>query len=150
VGQGKGYFSTFSVALVKKEIPVIYQPDSWVGYNSFYMGHNSLFSRDGHQRATSYHYAVGDSRRYHSFPIYKRPTSSVETKLIIGMINGLGILSFVWGILLNLGDWKAAILFGLGALYMGARFVVYCIKSWQDIRWRERHLRKNGMKKPGN
>lgn len=74
----------------------------------------------------------------------------METKLIIGMINGLGILSFVWGILLNLGDWKAAILFGLGALYMGARFVVYCIKSWQDIRWRERHLRKNGMKKPGN
>jgi len=65
------------------------------------------------------------------------------TRLIYGILNGLGITAFVWGILLNIGDWKGAILFGLGALYGGARFVVYCIKSWQDIRWRERHLRKN-------
>jgi len=66
----------------------------------------------------------------------------METKLIIGALNGLGITAFIGGILLNIGDWKAAILFGLGALYGGARFVVYVIKSWQDIRWRERHLRK--------
>ena len=66
----------------------------------------------------------------------------METKLIIGMLHGIGISAFIGGILVNLGDWKSAILFGLGALYAFARFVVYCVKSWQDIRWREKHLRK--------
>lgn len=63
-------------------------------------------------------------------------------RLLIGFLNGMGILAFIWGIFLNLGDWKSAILFALGALYAVARLVVYIIKSAQDIRWRERHLRK--------
>ena len=66
-------------------------------------------------------------------------------RLLIGILNAFGISAFLLGILANLGDWKSAILFGLGVLYAGARFVVYCVKSWQDIRWREKHLRN---KKP--
>lgn len=64
------------------------------------------------------------------------------TPLVTGLLHAFGISFFLGGILANLGDWKSAVLFGLGALYALARFVVYCIKSWQDIRWREKHLRK--------
>lgn len=62
-------------------------------------------------------------------------------KLIIALLNGFGIMAFVLGFFMNLGDWKSAVLFGLGALYGIARLVVYSVKSWQDIRYREYHLK---------
>lgn len=65
----------------------------------------------------------------------------MASRLIIGLLNGLGISAFLGGILFNIGDWKAAVLFALGALYGIARLVIYCIKGWQDIRWREKKLR---------
>lgn len=62
-------------------------------------------------------------------------------RLIIGIMNGLGLSAYLLGILVNIGDWKALILFLLGAFYWMAKLVVYCIKSWQDIRWREQKLK---------
>jgi 4-hydroxybenzoate polyprenyltransferase len=64
------------------------------------------------------------------------------TRLIWIVLNSLGVTAFLGGILLNIGDWKASILFGLGALYGFARLIVYCIKSVQDIRYRNYHLHR--------
>ena len=63
-------------------------------------------------------------------------------KLLIGFLNGIGIIAFVWGFFASIGDWKSAVLFAIGALYAAARLVIYVIKSAQDIKWRARHLRK--------
>lgn len=62
-------------------------------------------------------------------------------KIVVALFNAFGITAFVLGFFMNLGDWKSAVLFGLGALYGIARLVVYSIKSWQDIRYREYHLK---------
>ena len=74
-------------------------------------------------------------------PVFKGNNKRMGTRLAMGIVNGLGMTAFLLGILANIGDWKSTVLFGLGALYGAARFVVYCIKSWQDIRWRERKLK---------
>jgi len=62
-------------------------------------------------------------------------------KLLIGILNGFGLMAFIWGILANIGDLKSTILFGMGVLWAAARLIIYIIKSSQDIRWREKHLR---------
>lgn len=90
--------------------------------------YNRLNGRRPQQSTVDYNYMV-DSGNLFRFPIYKRAESRMGSKLIIGLFNGLGITAFIWGILANIGDWKSAVLFGLGALYACARFVVYCIKS---------------------
>lgn len=73
----------------------------------------------------------------------------METALIKGILAGLtllGVPSFMLHILNNIGavhldNWMLWVLFILAALMLLARFIVFCVKSWQDIRWREKHLR---------
>lgn len=74
----------------------------------------------------------------------------METALIKGVLSGLtllGVPSFLLHILNNIGairldNWMLWVLFVLAALMLIARFVVFCVKSWQDIRYRERKLRE--------
>lgn len=75
----------------------------------------------------------------------------METALIKGILSGLtimGVPSYLLFILAKinliafLNNWQLWVLFVLSVLMLSARIVVYCIKSWQDIRWREKFLRK--------
>lgn len=106
------------------------------------MADNSRFDDGGYKQSVlGYHYMV-DAGRVFRLPIIQRHKKPMVTRMLMGILNVAGISAFILGILANLGDWKAAILFALGALYGIARFIVYCIKSYQDIRYREYIFRK--------
>lgn len=100
------------------------------------------YNRNGYQRPTNSEYSVSDAVGHFYLPVYQRIKKPMATRLIIGMINGLGIIAFVWGFFANIEDWKSAVLFVLGALYASAKLIFYIIKSVQDILWRQKHLRK--------
>ena len=91
-------------------------------------------------------YFVSDTGRHYRYLIYKRPDNRMETALIKGVLSGLTILgvpSFLLHILNNIGavhlnEWMLWVLFILAALMLLARVIVFCVKSWQDIRHRDR------------
>lgn len=64
----------------------------------------------------------------------ERNLRRMETKLIITVINVLGITSYVSAIILNIGSWKADILWGLAVLFGIVKFIRYSLKTWQDYR----------------
>lgn len=113
------------------------------------MGNNKNMAGRKPEHAYWGSYFVPDTGRNYSYLIYQRPHSRMETALIKGVLSGLtllGIPSFILHILNNIGavhldNWMLWVLFVLAALMLIARFVVFCIKSWQDIRYRERKLR---------
>lgn len=82
-----------------------------------------------------YHYLL-------SFP-YKRTFEIVEAKLAIILLNVFGLPLYAIGILLNIGTWKADILFGIGVLWGLSRMIFTIIKEYQDIKKRGRDLKKD-------
>ena len=67
-------------------------------------------------------------------------------KLVIHIILASGFGAYIWAIFLNIGTWKADMLFGVAFLFMVVRFIRYCAKTWQEYRKGEiqiKMLRKN-------
>lgn len=71
----------------------------------------------------------------------------METKVIMSILAGTGLVSYIMGIMLNLVNWKANILFLLGATFMLVKICVFCAKSWQEYRFREWQLKEKAKKK---
>lgn len=70
----------------------------------------------------------------------------METKIIFSVLSALGITSYITAILLNIGTWKADILFGIAVLFGIVKFIRYTIRTWQDYRRGEIEI-KNLQKK---
>lgn len=67
----------------------------------------------------------------------------MEAKLAIVLLNVFGLPIYAIGILLNIGTWKADILFGIGVLWGVSRMIFTIIKEYQDIKKRGRDMKKD-------
>jgi hypothetical protein len=58
-------------------------------------------------------------------------------KLFLAWFNWVGLPSALLGFIMNIGDWKAWVLFFIGAAFGIARVVFYCVKQYQEAQLRE-------------
>jgi hypothetical protein len=95
---------------------------------------NWHISRNGSKRQVYSERSVSKRTIYGSRTNPKTGNKPVETKIIFSVLSVLGITSYVGAILLNIGTWKADILFGIAVCFGIAKFIRYSIKTWQDYR----------------
>jgi ABC-type branched-subunit amino acid transport system permease subunit len=76
------------------------------------------------------------SRGFKRGGIFNGPTNlnRMEPKLIWLALNIVGIPAYVAAIILNVGSWKADVLFFIMVLFGIAKFIRYVVKTWQEFR----------------
>src|ERR1700730_16703516 len=88
-----------------------------------------------YERRQGGEYFVSDVSWYFRNSIHKGNTKRMESvKLIFAVLYGIGLMTYIGGILIHFGDWKDWLLFIPGCLFIFARLVVFCVKNYQQIR----------------
>lgn len=87
-------------------------------------------------------HTICNGARHNRFSDPNQTERGMEIKLLMGIFTGLGITSYVWAIILNIGSWKSNLLFGLALLFGIAKFLRYAIRTWQDYRKGELEIKK--------
>ena len=64
----------------------------------------------------------------------------VEVKIVMAAIMATGLVSYILGVVYNMGTWRGNVLFVLGAAFMLIRICVYMAKAYQDYRIKEFEL----------
>lgn len=80
----------------------------------------------------------------HGGSIYNHQTNPkrMETKLIFTLLSALGVTSYIGAIILNIGTWKADILWCIACMFGIVKFIRYSLKTWQDFRKGELEIKK--------
>ena len=90
--------------------------------------------RNGKQSSLHSERAVsGSIERGHYFNSSANP-KRMETKVIFSILSALGLTSYVGAIILNIGNWKADVLWFIACMFGVVKFIRYCLKTWQDYR----------------
>jgi len=106
---------------------------------------NGHISRNGSKRDIYSNDSV-HKRSYNNYiPDRKTSSKRVETKLILGILAGTGVASYIAAILLNLGTWKADILFVIAVLFGVLGAIRRAVKTWHE--YKKGELEIKAMKK---
>lgn len=70
----------------------------------------------------------------------------METTLILKIATWLGVTSYVGAIWLNIGTWKADVLWFLAFMFGVVKFIRYSMKTWQDFRKGELEIKAQRKK----
>jgi hypothetical protein len=62
------------------------------------------------------------------------PNRTRMEKLILVALSWLGFTSYIGAIILNIGNWKADVLWVIACMFGVVKFVRYSLKTWQDYR----------------
>lgn len=107
---------------------------------------NWFFSKNGAKRAVysdnSISYRTNYSHLSYDNPAPKR----MEATLIFKIATWIGVTSYIGAIFLNVGTWKADILWGLALMFGVVKFIRYTMKTWQDFRKGELEIKAQKKK----
>lgn len=106
-------------------------------------------SRNGSKRNIYSDNSVSKRTGYQHLSNPERTPKIVETKLILSILTGTGIISYIYAIILNIGTWKADILFLIGAAFLLMKFIRLTIKTWQEYRREEIEIKAIQKKHKG-
>ena len=99
------------------------------------LSNNWFLSKNGAKRSIYSNDSISHRTNYSSIPHHKTaPNRKMETTLILKVITWLGVSSYIGAIYLNIGSWKADLLWGLALMFGVVKFIRYSIKTWQDFR----------------
>lgn len=91
-------------------------------------------SKNGKQSHLHSEHAIHSSVKRGSFLNLKENPKRMEAKLFLTILSWLGIGSYIGAIILNVGTWKADLLWFLALMFGVVKFIRYCVKTWQDFR----------------
>ncbi len=103
---------------------------------------NGYISKNGRQSSLYREHAIHNSVKRGSFFNPSTSNNRMETKLFLIILSWLGVGSYIGGIWLNIGNWKANLMFIIGLLFMIMKFIRYSLKTWQDYRKGELEIKK--------
>jgi len=95
---------------------------------------NWFFSKNGAKRAIYSDNSISRSVNYSGVHNHKTAPKGMETTLILKIATWFGVSSYVAAIYLNVGSWKADVLWGLALMFGVVKFIRYSMKTWQDFR----------------
>lgn len=98
---------------------------------------SGFISRNGKHTTVQSEHAISSSFRRSFFVNPKTNPKRMEAKIILTALSWIGVGTYIGGILLNLGNWKSAILFGLGVAFMLVKLARALIKTYQEFKREE-------------
>lgn len=108
---------------------------------SFNFSDRGWVSKNGKQSSLHREHAIYNSARRSSF--FNHPTSpkGMKMKLFLTILKLIGFSSYICGILLNIGNWKADLLFLAGVAFALLKFIRLTLKTWQSYKREEIELK---------
>lgn len=103
-------------------------------------------AKNGEQSLSGSKYTISDSVEHGGYINGSANNKRMEAKLIILILNIIGISSYFGAIWLNIGSWKADVLWFLAVLFGVVKFIRYTLKTWQDFRKTELDLKAQKKK----
>ena len=98
---------------------------------------SGYISKNGKQSSLHSEHAIHSSVKRGSIFNLKESPKRMEAKFLVTVLSWVGLSSYIAGILLNLNNWKADILFLTGMAFMLLKFIRLTIRTWQDCRREE-------------
>jgi hypothetical protein len=94
-------------------------------------------SRNGKQSSLHSEHAVHSSFKRGSF--FNTPTNNkrMEAKLFLTVLSYIGLGSYIAGVFLNIGTWKADLLAVFGFAFILLKFIRLTIRTWQSYKREE-------------
>jgi hypothetical protein len=94
-------------------------------------------SKNGQQSLHNSEHAVYSGVKHSSFLNPKASPQRMEAKLFLTVLSYIGLGSYVAGVVLNIGTWKADILAVFGFAFILLKFIRLTLKTWQSYRREE-------------
>jgi len=107
---------------------------------------NWFLSKNGAKRSIYSDNSISHRTNYSSLPHNKTAPKRMETKLILTIMTWLGVSSYIGAIWLNVGSWKADVLWFLALMFGVVKFIRYSMKTWQDFRKGELEIKAQKKK----
>lgn len=90
-------------------------------------------SKNGKQSLPDSEHAIYSSAHRGSIFNHKASPQRMET-ILIKLITWGGITTYIGALLLNIGNWKADVLWFLALMFGVVKFLRYSMKTWQEFR----------------
>lgn len=107
---------------------------------------NWFLSKNGAKRKVYSDNSISYRTNYSHLPYDKPVPKRMETTLILKIATWLGVTSYVGAIWLNIGTWKADVLWFLALMFGVVKFIRYSMKTWQDFRKGELEIKAQKKK----
>lgn len=91
-------------------------------------------SKNGKQSLPDSEHAIYNSAHRGSIINHKPDPRRMEAKLLLTVLSWVGLGSYIGAIWLNIGNWKADVLWFLALMFGVVKFIRYSMKTWQDFR----------------
>jgi hypothetical protein len=98
---------------------------------------NGYISKNGKQSSLHREHAIHSSVKRGSILNPKTSHQRMEAKFFLTVLSWIGFGSYIGGILLNLTNWKADILFLSGCGFILLKFIRLTVKTWQSYKREE-------------
>lgn len=116
------------------------------------LNHTLMFSNsrsfhpNGTERNNYRHLSLPRGLKFNSIPIHKADNYRMETPIAFKLAGFIGVPAYIGAWFLNITNWKADLLFGVGLIMCLIRFGFYCWKTWQIVRMNELDIKEREKK----
>lgn len=90
--------------------------------------------KNGEQHTLYSKHPIHNSTINSSIPNRKTISPRMEAKIIMTILSITGVASYIWAIILNMGNWKSDVLFSLAVLFGILKVVRFGIRTYQDYK----------------
>lgn len=97
---------------------------------------SGYISKNGAKSLNNSEHVIYSTTHNSSFSNFKASPQRME-KLFLTVLSWIGLGSYVGGILLNAGTWKADILVVFGGAFLLLKFIRLTLKTWYECRRQE-------------
>jgi len=91
-------------------------------------------SKNGKQSHLHSEHAIHSGTKRGGFLNLTANPKRMEAKLFLIVLSWVGVTSYIGAIWLNIGTWKADVLWFLALMFGVVKFIRYSMKTWQDFR----------------
>lgn len=102
---------------------------------------NRYISKNGAKSLDNSEHVIYSTAKRGSFFNFKASPQRMEAKLFLTVLSWIGLSSYIAGVFLNIGTWKADILAVFGFAFILLKFIRLTIKTWQSYKREEIELK---------
>lgn len=100
---------------------------------SFDFSNSGYISKNGAKSLHSSEHVIHSTAKRGSFFNFKASPQRMET-ILIKLVTWGGITTYIGALLLNIGNWKADVLWFLALMFGVVKLLRYSMKTWQEFR----------------
>lgn len=140
MGHDKRLFTSRGDILRDVHNAAIHPPGMDLSVDTYMQRNYHSGNRVAPQQSDSYFRAFFDMFGSSGLLNLQTTVKRMEVKIVMAAIMATGLVSYILGVVYNMGTWRGNVLFVLGAAFMLIRICVYMARAWQEYRIKEFEL----------